>query len=146
MPKSAAELERDVSALTALITTLTTRLDTAEAATRVARTEAADAVREAAAARTDATDARNEAARATAALAHVNTGAAITDPAHFQRSPYNVNAPYNLNTKSGLLLYENAQEPLKVLFNGKAANIQAFLTSLSIDVEKFRCMSLLLIG
>ena len=61
----------------------------------------------------------------------------LNNPAHFQRSPYNVDAPYNLNTKSGLLLYENAQEPLKVLINGKAANIQAFLTSLLIDVEKF---------
>ena len=99
MPKSAAELERDVDALTALIATLTTRLDTAEAATRDARTEAADAQRE-------ARDARADATRAITALAHVNTGAAITDPAHFQRSPYNVNAPYNLNTKSGLLLLQ----------------------------------------
>ena len=44
---------------------------------------------------------------------------------------------YNLNTKSGLLLYENAQEPLKVPFNGKAVNIQAFLNSLLIDVQKY---------
>ena len=43
----------------------------------------------------------------------------------------------DLNTKSGLLLYENAQEPLKVPFNGKALNIQAFLNSLLIDVQKY---------
>ena len=40
-------------------------------------------------------------------------------------------------TKSGLLLYENAQEPLKVPFNWKALNIQAFLNSLLIDVQKY---------
>ena len=112
-----------IQRMTGIINDLTTRLTAAEATATDACTEARDA--------------RAEATRATAALAHVNTGAALTNPAHFQRSPYNVNAPYNLNTKSGLLLYENAQEPLKVLFNGKAANIQAFLTSLLIDVEKF---------
>ena len=123
MARTQAELEEEVRRAMALITDLTRRLAAAEATATDARTEARDA--------------RAEATRATAALAHVNTGAALTNPAHFQRSPYNVDAPYNLNTKSGLLLYENAQEPLKVLFNGKAANIQAFLTSLLIDVEKF---------
>ena len=113
MDELRAQLERAM----ALITDLTTRLDAAEAEVTDARTEAADAVREAADARTVARDARAEATRATAALAHVNTGAALTDPAHFQRSPYNVDAPYNLNTKSGLLLYDTISAPPFVYFS-----------------------------
>ena len=61
----------------------------------------------------------------------------ITDPADFQRSPYAHPAPLNLTTKSGLHLYTEAQAPLKTQFNGKAANLQPFLNSLTTDVKKF---------
>ena len=43
----------------------------------------------------------------------------------------------DLNSKSGLHLYTEAQEALKVPFNGKAANVQPFLNSLAVDVKKF---------
>ena len=56
---------------------------------------------------------------------------------HFQRSPYGHPAPLNLNSKSGLHLYTEVQEALKVLFNGKAANVQPFLNSLAVEVKKY---------
>ena len=61
----------------------------------------------------------------------------IADPADFQRSPYAQDAPLNLNSKSGLHLYVEAQELLKIPFNGKAANVQPFLNSLAVDVKKY---------
>ena len=61
----------------------------------------------------------------------------IADPNNFQRSPYAQPAPLDLNSKSGLHLYTEAQEALKVPFNGKAANVQPFLNPLAVDVKKF---------
>ena len=128
--KSLDEDKATTSDIVQHIVTLNTRLEAAERATVEARREATEACLEATAAQTAAEMANN-------ALAHTQTGSVVTAPDQFQRSPYNVEAPYNLNTKSGLLLYENAQEPLKVPFNGKALNIQAFLNSLLIDVQKY---------
>ena len=65
------------------------------------------------------------------------SSAVITSPNDFQRSPYAQPAPFNLTSKSGLLLYTDAQEALKVPFNGKAANVQPFLNSLALEVKKF---------
>ena len=42
------------------------------------------------------------------------SSAVITDPDDFQRSPYAQPAPFDLTSKSGLLLYTDAQEALKV--------------------------------
>ena len=61
----------------------------------------------------------------------------IADPNNFQRSPYAQPAPLDLNSKSGLHLYTEAQEALKVPFNGKAANVQPFLNSLAVEVKKY---------
>ena len=61
----------------------------------------------------------------------------IAAPADFQRSPYGQDVLLNLNSKSGLHLYTEAQEPLKIPFNGKAANVQPFLNSLAVEVKKY---------
>ena len=65
------------------------------------------------------------------------TSAVIARPADFQRSPYAQPAPLDLTSKSGLILYTDAQEALKVPFNGKAANVQPFLNSLALEVTKY---------
>ena len=49
------------------------------------------------------------------------SSAVIANPKDFQRSPYTQPAPLDLASKSGLQLYTDAQEALKVPFNGKAA-------------------------
>ena len=67
----------------------------------------------------------------------------IADPNNFQRSPYAQPAPFDLTSKSGLLLYTDAQEALKVPFNGKAANVQPFLNSLALEVAKY-CLATIL--
>ena len=62
----------------------------------------------------------------------------IAAPTDFQHSPYAQPAPLvDLTSKSGLLLYTDAQEALKVPFNGKAANVQPFLNSLALEVKKY---------
>ena len=61
----------------------------------------------------------------------------IATPNDFQRSPYAQPAPLDLTSKSGLLLYTDAQEALKVPFNRKAANVQPLLNSLALEVKKF---------
>ena len=60
-----------------------------------------------------------ETALAAAAAPAAGSSAVIANPADFQRSPYTQAAPLNLNSKSGLHLYTEVQEPLKILFNGK---------------------------
>ena len=65
------------------------------------------------------------------------SSAVIANPNDFKRSPYAQPAPLDLTSKSGLHLYTEAQEALKVPFNGKAANVQPFLNSLALEVKKF---------
>ena len=65
------------------------------------------------------------------------SSAVIADPDNFQCSPYAQPAPLDLTSKSGLQLYTDVQEALKVPFNGKAANVQPFLNSLAVEVKKF---------
>ena len=76
----------------------------------------------------------NSVARAPQATTHTSI---ITDPTTFKRSPHQVSAPFDLDTKTGLSLYVQAQTKVEPPFDGKPVNLPSFLYNLKADVELY---------
>ena len=70
----------------------------------------------------------------TATSANPTVIAAITD---FRRSPYDRNAPFNLDTKAGFQLFEAAQKGVHPQYDGKPTSLLPWLNALLQDVRKF---------